>query len=75
MLFTLQGANWQRGGGKGDKPKRLERPNDSAPQIDSSVPIADRKAAQEDEIARRRAIRDQRGAARGRKSKLIERVG
>jgi len=27
VLFTLQGANWQRGGGKGQKPKPIELPD------------------------------------------------
>lgn len=28
MLLSMQAANWQRGGGKGDKPKRINRPNE-----------------------------------------------
>lgn len=28
ILVVLQGANWQRGGGKGEKPKRVERPKE-----------------------------------------------
>ena len=28
ILESLQGANWQRGGGRGPKPKRLPRPGD-----------------------------------------------
>ncbi|KZM68478.1 hypothetical protein [Nocardia terpenica] len=29
ILYTLQGANWQRGGGQGDKPTPVTRPVES----------------------------------------------
>lgn len=28
ILFTVQTANWQRGGGKGGKPQLIKRPHD-----------------------------------------------
>ncbi|WP_301119770.1 hypothetical protein [Mycolicibacterium fortuitum] len=62
ILHTLMNANWQRGGGRGSRPKMIQRPreSDSNADIDLSVGIADRKAAQEDELARRRQARDER---------------
>lgn len=40
MLVVLQGANWQRGGGKGDKPKRIERPKET-PKMAASMTAQD----------------------------------
>ena len=55
ILYVLQWANWQRGGGKGDKPELVERPEDDQPSR-VEIPLAsiqDRKAAFEAEMKRR----------------------
>ena len=57
IFYVLQWANWQRGGGKGERPELVTRPNDNEKIVVGDVSIADRKAANEDEIARRRARR------------------
>jgi hypothetical protein len=77
ILFVLQGANWQRQGGKGDRPKRVSRPSDDGPRIDPDIPVEMRKAALDDELARRRAVRARRNKRRARpmKSKLIAQEG
>ncbi|MBF6330864.1 hypothetical protein [Nocardia transvalensis] len=31
QLHALHGANWQRSGGNGEKPKMIERPKDNEP--------------------------------------------
>lgn len=77
ILFTLQGANWQRSGGKGDKPKFIGRPNDvQLPQDIAQWDIAAKKKALDDEVVRRRARRAAREKRTGktRKSKMINRV-
>jgi len=57
ILLALQGANWQRGGGKGEKPKRVERPKEAPPVKHVS---ADELAARRAELDRRRkAIREE----------------
>lgn len=68
ILFTLQGANWQRSGGRGEKPKPMERPKDraNAPTAARAVPdgdvtVGDQSSALDDMIARRRKQRDQPG--------------
>lgn len=46
ILYTLQGANWQRAGGKGQTPSRIERPKDKkrpARQVRSAEELAKRK--------------------------------
>lgn len=56
ILLALQGANWQRGGGKGDKPKRLERPRETgtvSTGIKSSADLAARKTQLKKEKRRR----------------------
>ena len=35
LITAIQWGNWQRGGGKGDKPKPIERPVDKPPKIGS----------------------------------------
>lgn len=72
ILHVLQGANWQRSGGRGKKPKHIRRPDDSAPVIDTKIPVSERKASHDGEIARRRAARDKRRANK-HKSRLIKR--
>ena len=54
ILFTLQGANWQRAGGKGDKPKPVERPKENKPVKGEEIPPDDKRSALDNEIARRR---------------------
>lgn len=72
ILFVLQGANWQRSGGKGEKPKHVKRPKDGPELIDTEVSTDARKKALDDEIARRRARRDRQRSRH--KSKLINRL-
>lgn len=43
VLVTLQGANWQRGGGKGDKPKQIKRPSERKPKFTSAAELKARK--------------------------------
>lgn len=57
IFYVLQWANWQRGGGKGERPELLTRPRDDEKILVGDVSIADRKAAYESEIARRRKAR------------------
>jgi hypothetical protein len=52
MLVTGQWGNWQRGGGKGDKPKPVQRPKES--------PRNGPKTA-EDLEARKNAMKRKRG--------------
>ena len=55
ILLALQGANWQRGGGKGEKPKRLERPKETPSTAGVRTPedLAARKAQLKQERQRR----------------------
>lgn len=55
MLVVLQGANWQRGGGKGEKPKRIERPRDDTPIVGvrSAADLAEKKQRLRQERERR----------------------
>lgn len=53
MLLTLQGANWQRGGGRGEKPKRIERPKDTPAAAVSASELAARKEKLKREKQRR----------------------
>lgn len=55
ILLALQGANWQRGGGRGEKPKRIERPKDIpvATGIRSAADLAARKEKLKKEKQRR----------------------
>lgn len=71
ILHVLQQANWQRGGGKGNKPKPVRRPTDTK-TLDAKIPMAERKRVMDDELARRRAARDRRG--KGRRPKRIREV-
>jgi len=60
MLNALQWANWQRGGGKGDKPKPIKRPKDgpqSKRQPKNAAELKARKTKVQQEIRRRRAVR------------------
>lgn len=77
ILFTLQGANWQRSGGKGDKPKFIKRPNDiQLPEDIGEWDITAKKKALDDEVARRLARRTAREKRTGRKrkSKMIDKT-
>jgi hypothetical protein len=71
ILYSTQAGNWQRGGGKGDKPRPILRPDDSQKRasLDTSVPVEKRKNAMTDELARRRAKR----ARQGRSAKSVKR--
>ncbi|QLF84238.1 tail assembly chaperone [Mycobacterium phage Soul22] len=55
ILVTLQGANWQRGGGKGTRPKIQKRPSDKPPAVRSVAELDEKKRAQAEHIRRRRA--------------------
>ena len=69
ILNVLQWANWQRGGGKSEKPEWIKRPVEDE-IIDLEVSIADRKAAHDNEIQRRREARGKRS-----KTRMEARVG
>jgi len=63
ILFSTQVANWQRGGGKGSKPKVAKKPKDRSLDARRSDPssaadLAERKRLMEDELAARRARRE-----------------
>jgi hypothetical protein len=62
ILHAAQTANWQRGGGKGSRPKMAKQPKDrplSARKRDpkSSDDLTARKQRMEDELAKRRERR------------------
>ena len=57
QLFTLEGANWQRAGGQGEKPELMTRPSEYEPieakeEESESVSLDDIRG----ELARRRAL-------------------
>jgi hypothetical protein len=59
ILVTGQWANWQRGGGKGDKPKPIKRPKDvvmSRKQPKTRQELQERKTKVQQEIRRRREL-------------------
>ena len=63
ILHALQGANWQRGGGKGQQPVLVKRPYDPRPgSVRTADDLAARRAAQKAELAKRRAAKQQKGA-------------
>lgn len=41
ILHTLQGANWQRAGGRGRKPKPIERPQSAQEAVETVEQVAD----------------------------------
>lgn len=55
ILVTLQGANWQRGRGKGPRPKIQKRPSDKPPQVRTVAELDEKKRAQSEHIRKRRA--------------------
>jgi hypothetical protein len=57
IFYVLQWANWQRGGGKGDRPELVKRPEDNTRTINADITIAERKTAHDNEIERRRKAR------------------
>ena len=59
MLVVLQGANWQRGGGKGEKPKRLQRPKEHPKLAAQLTP--------DDLAARKQKLRQERERRAARK--------
>jgi len=54
ILVVLQGANWQRGGGKGARPKIQKRPSDKPPAVKSVAELDEKKRSQAEHIQRRR---------------------
>lgn len=54
ILVVLQGANWQRGRGKGPRPKIQKRPSDKPPAVSSVAELEDKKRAQAEHLKRRR---------------------
>ena len=44
ILYALEGANWQRGGGKGDKPRPMKFPEDRKAPLKDSTELARRRA-------------------------------
>jgi hypothetical protein len=61
---SLQSANWQRGGGKGPRPKPMKRPKETRKKISKSVDpktgneLVAKRQALRDEITRRRLLHD-----------------
>lgn len=53
ILVTGQWANWQRGGGRGDKPKPIKRPKE-APK--KGPKTSDDLEARKNAVKRRRAV-------------------
>ena len=53
LLVTGQWANWQRGGGKGDKPKPVKRPKEAPKKGPKST---DDLEARRNAVKRRRAV-------------------
>jgi hypothetical protein len=54
ILQAVQGANWQRGGGKGRPPERVKRPSDHRESIRTADELKQRRAAYDAELKRRR---------------------
>ncbi len=54
ILLTLQGANWQRGGGRGSRPKIQKRPSDKVAPVKSVDELDERKRKQAEHLRRRR---------------------
>jgi hypothetical protein len=63
MLHSLQLANWQRGGGKGEKPKAVKRPMETKPGRNRPV-SRDELAARRQKLAAAQERTRQRKAAR-----------
>jgi hypothetical protein len=57
ILFAGEGANWQRGGCKGDKPKPVKFPEDRDVKVRDQADLADKRQAQSAHLKRRRADR------------------
>lgn len=58
VLTATQWGNWQRGGGKGDKPRQVQRPLDKPNVAANAIPktaeeLAARKAAMKADMERR----------------------
>ena len=60
QLFALQVANWQRGGGKGQKPEPVKLPEDRPVSVKSNEELKAKRKAQREHLARRRASRKRR---------------
>lgn len=57
ILHALRGANWQRGGGKGEQPEMINRPREDGEdsgEIGTADELAARKQAFYDHMERRR---------------------
>jgi len=50
IMYALEGANWQRGGGQGTAPKPMKFPDDKKPALDN----LDELKARKEQIRRRR---------------------
>ena len=55
ILATGQWANWQRGGGKGDKPKPIKRPKEDPKRAPKT---SDDLQARKNAVKQRRAVSD-----------------
>jgi len=60
QLFALQVANWQRGGGKGQKPEPVKLPEDVPVKVKSRDELKARRKANREHLARRRASKNRR---------------
>jgi len=60
ILHATQSGNWQRGGGRGQRPKPIQKPVDAPVTVRTHAELVGKKREFDDEIARRRAARDAR---------------
>lgn len=62
VLTSIQWGNWQRGGGRGDKPQPIKRPNEKPKLADGAIP-----ATSDELAARKQALKRkiERTVARG----------
>jgi hypothetical protein len=57
IVYALQGANWQRSGGKGPQPEHITRPpEEGEEEFSGADELAQRKQAFYDELERRRNL-------------------
>ena len=50
ILVTVQGANWQRGGGKGALPERISRPSDAPEPVFTADDLRAKRQAMTDHM-------------------------
>lgn len=53
VLTAIQWGNWQRGGGKGDKPKQVQRPVDKPRRVAANPTTAAELAARKEALKNR----------------------